>query len=193
MRSWTKDKRRVDHFEPEIKRILGETFIGTADFKRDAKQATDLLVLEVKPITVACRVRRYSYLDNYGEEFTIRFKRHSGAETEFSKIVNGWCDYGFYGFADEEDHHVLRWTIYRLDLFRATLIRKPKLTEQALCHNDDGSSDFLAFRWSDFPGEMVVSQAKPPVAVPEPVFDTRLMSEGHEADCWIDQFDKDFG
>lgn len=171
MRSYTTDKRRVDKFEPEIKRILGETFIGTADLETDRKQATDLLVFSLKPLTVACRVRTHGYLDNFGDEFTIRYQRYNGTKTEFGKIVDGWCDYGFYAFADKEDETLVKWTVYRYDTFRATLIRKPEIVSEAIQDNDDGSSSFLAFKWAQFPSEMIVLEGSSTITVPEPVFD----------------------
>lgn len=162
MRSYRADKRRVDTFEPEIKRILGEVFIGTADAERDRKQATDLLVLNVRPVTIACRVRKFDYFENFGHEFTVRHERGNGCKSEFSKIVDGWCDYGFYAFADETDEELLAWTLYDLKVFRATLIRYPTLIKTHCIWNEDGSSSFLPFAWADFPPELVVASERPP-------------------------------
>lgn len=162
LRSFGVDKRRVDCFEPEIKRILGGVFIGTADLERDRTQATDLLVLSVRPVTIACRVRTAGYWERFGDEFTIRYERPNGCKSEFSKIVDGWCEYGFYAFADASDERLAAWTLYDLKVFRATLIRTPTLIKQSGIPNEDGSSTFLPFAWEDFPPEMVVACARPP-------------------------------
>jgi len=151
----------VDRFEPEIKRILGEQFIGTADAETDRKQATDLLVLNVRPVSIACRVRTFGYFESYGHEFTVRHERGSGVKSEFSKIVDGWCDYGFYAFADETDEALMAWTLYDLKVFRATMIRRPDLVKQSGIWNGDGSSSFLPFKWADFPPEFLVASHRP--------------------------------
>lgn len=168
MRSFATDKRRVDRFEPEIKRILGEQLIATADIERDQKQATDMLVLSMKPFTVGCRVRGFDCLTGYDrmhgepwiEQFTIRASRPSGVETELSKMTKGWGDYGFYGFADAGDAELAAWTIYRYDVFRHAFtwsadVRR-RLKEQM--SNTDRSSTFACFSWGQFPPEMVVAQ-----------------------------------
>lgn len=168
MPSYGADKRRVDRFEPEIKRILGEHLIATAGIYADQKQATDLLVLTLAPLTVGCRVRRYDALNGfdpkYGEawyeQFTVRAARPSNVETELSKITNGWGDYGFYGFADEADERIVMWTIYRYSHLRYGLVWEPDVRKRLRDHipNKDGSSTFACFGFKQFPGEMVVAE-----------------------------------
>ncbi len=168
MRSYSSDKRRIDRFEPEIKRILGEHLIATADAERDRKQATDMLVLSMKPFTVGCRVRGFDCLGGFDRkhnepwlgQFTIRASRPSGVETELSKLTNGWGDYGFYGFADEDDSELAAWTIYLYDAFRYALTWDMDVRRRAReqMPNTDGSSTFACFSWRQFPPEMVVAQ-----------------------------------
>ena len=62
----------------------------------DQKQAADLMVLTAGNVKIACRLRRRGYVEKYRYEFTIRALRDSGAETELSKITNGWGDWMFY-------------------------------------------------------------------------------------------------
>jgi hypothetical protein len=165
LRSFAKDKSRVDRFEPQIKAILGEHLIATADFERDTKQATDLLVLRLEPVSIACRVRTWGYTANYGEEFTIRASRPSGARTELRKIYEGWCQYGFYGFADPDDREVVWWSLYDLDAFRDQLKAKPDkglpFIQAHLQSNDDGSSRFAGFPWSEFNPDLRMAWRKP--------------------------------
>jgi len=163
MTSYSEDKRRIDRFEPEIKRILGEHLIETADYKRDATQATDLVVLVMESdITIGCRVRKYSYLCRFADEFTIRAERRWGKNTELRKIRDGWCKYGFYAFADSADEHLLQWTLYDWDVFRATLQAMPdsgaEFVEERLTPNHDDSSVFAKFKWKEFPSDMIVAQ-----------------------------------
>ena len=103
MRAWQLDKRWADRFLPEIKRILGEHLIGEPPEEEDQEHNTDLMVLKMDAVRVACRVRRNQYIDRYGDEFTIRAGRPNGSKTELTKIVEGWGDYFFYGFSDENE------------------------------------------------------------------------------------------
>lgn len=156
---WIKDKQRVDKFEPEIKRILGEHLIGTADIVRDETEATDLLVLELRPFRIGCRVRTFDYLLRYPHEFTLRAYRPSGSPSEMTKIVDGWGDYLFYGFADESDVRLVAWIIGDLRVFRAALVRKsPLVGSQYLQKNGDHSSSFYAWPLSAFPQHFVVAR-----------------------------------
>lgn len=160
MASFKEDKRRVDIFEPVIKSICGRVFIGTADKEADCHEATDLLILEIKPIRIACRVRRFSYLNKYGDEFTIRAKRPNGNPTELEKILEGgWCDYNFYGFANEEDTKLQRWFIGDLRIFRREYFRylqgKPTIFTPIKNTNGDGSSDFEAYKIASLPDEFI--------------------------------------
>jgi len=117
-RNFKEDKLRVDKFEPQIKAICGQVFIKTAPKKVDCEEAADLIVLEINPIRIACRVRYNEFLENYGDEFTIRSDRPSGVKTELEKILEGWCDYNFYAFADKTDTYIKQWIIGNLNIFR---------------------------------------------------------------------------
>lgn len=140
----------------QMKRICGEYLTAEADFDEDARHNTDLIVLGMQPYRVACRVRRYDkYRSKYGDEFTIRASRPSGAQTELAKILGGWGDYMLYGFGRDKNWTFAPWTLADLDVFRRCWAsgmgqRNP---------NIDGSSDFLAFRWDEFPPEFVVAKS----------------------------------
>lgn len=158
---WVKDKQRVDKFEPEIKRILGEHLISTADIVRDQTEATDMLVLELRPFRIGCRVRTFDYLLRFPNEFTIRLDRPSGMPSEMAKIVDGWGDYIFYGFADESDSLLTSWTIGDLHVFRATLIRNASLlTKLFQQKNKDNSSSFYAWPLHAFPSNFVIARQR---------------------------------
>jgi hypothetical protein len=158
---WLADKHRADRFEPEIKRILGEHLITTADARRDQHEATDLMLLELAPFRIGCRVRSFDYLTRYPQQFTIRAGRPSGAESEIAKIIRGWGDYLFYGFADAQDAALAAWIIGDLSIFRDTLIRKPALLRHAKFQqkNGDHSSTFYAWPLAEFPQNFVFARS----------------------------------
>ena len=171
------DKRRVDRFEEQIKRICASLFISTAPPVIDRTQATDLLVIQIKPVNIACRVRRHDYfrLGIYRYEFTIRTSRPSGAKTELEKILDGWCDYNFYGFADAADEKIMAWIIGDLAVFRREWARAWEMKAKHLKErhiswrekkNADGSSEFCAFDWRTFPGDFMVASGRDEEADP---------------------------
>ena len=87
---------------PEVKRILANYLIAEAPPAEDMQRNTDLIVLRLDTVRVACRLRRHEYLARYGDQFTIRTSRPSGAQTELAKMLSGWGDYLFYGFASAD-------------------------------------------------------------------------------------------
>lgn len=172
---WKRDKDKTDTFLPYIKWMLGEVFVQAAPIEVDQKEATDYVMLDVKPYRVACRVRDYSYWQRYGGEFTIRSRRPAGTKTELDKIIDGWCDFMFYGFADETYTYIYAATLIDLKAFRAALIREaaggPKLiSEERL--NKDNSSSFRAYNIAALPAGVVYAywqHSKPPCrSTPDP-------------------------
>lgn len=83
-------------FIPEIKRVCANYLIGEAPTEEDMQHNTDMIVLRLEPVRVACRVRRsvgkngVDYLARYPDEFTIRYVRPSGVDTEMQKMLSGW-------------------------------------------------------------------------------------------------------
>ena len=168
MSEWENDKRWSDRFVPEIKAILGQALIGPAPTEEDQERNTDLIVLTMDRVRIACRVRDHSYLEKYADEFTIRTQRPSGIKTESTKIVEGWGDFFFYGIADKNDERLAVWHLADLKVLRLTLFRMavslpagelPGIPRQ----NRDGSSKFRAFRWDSFPLEMIIAQSGQPI------------------------------
>lgn len=138
------NRRVIDGFIPEIKRIVGPHLLVVTPEEIDCKQAADLMVFAARDKRIAARVRRPGFADRYPFEFTIRARRESGAETEQSKIVNGWGDWFFYGFAAADGLTFDRWWLIDLDAFRAALIRRDKhRIKMGTKSNGDGT--FFAF------------------------------------------------
>ena len=148
-------KRWSDHFLPQIKRILGLYLIGEAPTEEDQKHNTDLIVLDMKPLRIAVRVRRFKYADQYQDEFTIRTNRPSGQPTELAKILAGWGDYLFYGFSDEHGDRLAGWVLADLSVFRQWYVPNKAVGG---FNNRDGSSSFAAFPIAAFPSQFVIAR-----------------------------------
>ena len=140
---------------PEIKSIVGSHLLRPAPDPLDRFQATDLLMLDAKDTRIAARVRRFGYADRYPYQFTIRALLPSGAETELSKIVNGYGDWMFYGHSGEDGRTLESWWLIDLRAFRAALIRHGT-TGQCVLMGDKRNEDGTCFKWFDirsFPKE----------------------------------------
>jgi hypothetical protein len=148
MRGWKEDKRWSDKFLPEIKQILGLYLIGEPPIEEDSERNTDLIVLKMEAVRIACRIRRYEYFSKYPNEITIREGRPSGTKTELTKIIEGWGDYFFYGFSDESEENLVLWRLCDLKAFRIWLMRylcEFKKLPGIPKNNIDNSSSFRAF------------------------------------------------
>lgn len=161
---WVKDKQWSDQFLSEVKAIVGATLIGEAPVEEDQERNTDLIVLKMDAIRIACRIRRNSYLVAYADEFTVRAGRPRGAKTELTKIIEGWGDYVFYGFASADECRLAAWLVGDLNVFRLWFNRQivacggepPGSYKQ----NYDGSSSFAAFNVRELPDTFIVAHKK---------------------------------
>lgn len=164
MSKWEENKRWSDRFLPEIKAILGGYLIGEPPMEEDAERNTDLMVLRMEAVRIGCRVRRHKYLQEYGHQFTIRAGLPSGFKTELTKIVEGWGDYFFYGFSDEEEDRLQAWFLGDMKVFRrwymAGLYRsKPGVAPGERRKNTDNSSSFVAFNLNSLPPEFIIGRS----------------------------------
>ena len=161
MADWKDDKRWSDRFLPEIKRILGEHLIAEPPIEEDAERNTDLVVLRLDAVRIACRVRKHKYLESYGDEFTIRAGRPSGQKTELTKIIEGWGDYFFYGFSDDQERCLAKWILGDLKAFRVYFNRMLFQNKRGWSEkkNHDNSSCFIGFKTKEIP-LFIVAQSK---------------------------------
>ncbi len=144
-----------------LRAICGVLLIEEAPFEEDTQRATDLIVLRLDAIRVACRVRRARYLVDYAGQFTIRSRRPGGERTEMAKILwDGWGDYMIYGF-EGTPTRLAAWTLLDLDVFRDWYWlywrrwgRDPGVEKS----NGDGSSYFRAFEITQLPAEAVIER-----------------------------------
>lgn len=159
MNGWQADKRYSDQFLSEIKQILGLYLIGEAPIEEDQIRNTDMIVLRLNAVRIGCRIRRSKYLQRYSNEFTIRTSRPHGTKTELAKIIEGWGDYFFYGFGDDNGQ-LARWSLGDLRVFRlwfTSYVVKHGKQPGIKKPNADRSSDFRAFRWVDLPRKFRVA------------------------------------
>ena len=154
--SYAQDRRWSDAFIPAIKAIVGPLLLEESSFEVDTQQAADLVVMNARDKTIACRVRRCGYADRYGYEFTIRAKRDTGAKTELEKIIDGFGDWMFYGHAAPDGMHVSRWMVISLPALRAAIIRKQAVAMKQ--SNGDGTH-FVAFDVRQIPDSCVIASS----------------------------------
>jgi hypothetical protein len=147
-------RRYLDH----MRIIVGRHLIAEAPAEEDMQRNTDLIVLRLDAVRIACRVRRDTYRGRYGEQFTIRAGRPNGTKTELAKVIEGYGDYILYGFGAPNADYLTAWALGDLRVFRLWLaqstVRAGHLpgVERP---NTDGSSTFRAFRYADMPPEFV--------------------------------------
>lgn len=153
-------KRQQRHLIPQVAQAIAPYLIVEAPAEEDRRHNTDLIVLRLDAIRVACRIRDVKYLSQYGDEFTIRSRRPNGTETELAKILAGWGDYIFYGFASPDYQRLIAWFLGDLNIFRLWHHRYLRDNHGEIpgerVPNVDGSSDFRAYRISDLPGDFIV-------------------------------------
>lgn len=161
--SWQDDKAKTDKLLPSVKRILGQHLITTAPFEEDAKRNTDLIVLSLNSVRIGLRIRDASYWmkPQYRDEFTIRCSRPSGTKTELDKIIDGWGDYFFYGFANPRYTDLLGYMLGNLNVFRSwrsERLARNNVEPGFLLPNRDESSEFRVYKIADLPHDFVVTR-----------------------------------
>ncbi len=150
MSNYPEQRAWSDKFIPAIQQIVGPLLLTPAPFELDAKQATDLIVLNARDMRIAARVRTHKYFEKYGSEFTVRSQTKSGAETELSKMTNGFGDWMFYGHANKTETGFILWSVINLHHWRAALIRDKGGIKTSKQHNTDGTG-FVSFDIRSFP------------------------------------------
>jgi len=163
MTGWEGDKRWSDQFLRQIKGHIGQALICAAPEVDDQEKNTDLIVFKLDAIRIACRVRRHQY-QSYAGEFTLRAGRPSGNKTELIKVIEGWGNYIFYGYANQEETEVEKWFIGDLSRFRhwhtRELIRGKGRLPGVEKKNGDGSSWFYVYNSAVIPGFVIASDFK---------------------------------
>lgn len=177
--SYRTQRRWADALLPQISGLLAAVFVCPAPDHEDMHEATDLMVLTVRPFRVACRVRKHKYwqVEHWREQFTIREFVRAGVKTEFDKIIDGWGDFMFYGFADEQGTILHEARILNLNVFRATLIRQEVNFESV--PNEDGTRG-RAYNVADFPTDLVFKHWTPDALLPVAPAQHEIVKLEHE-------------
>lgn len=163
--TYEKQRKFGDSFMSEVSALLGQALIMPAPQIEDSERNTDLIVLGMNAVRIGCRIRQPKYLNDYGTQFTIRAKSQNGGKTEITKIIEGWGDYMFYGFASRCNTKLDRWTIIKLNDFRIWFMREMKNLNGKTpgIHQKNGkkgnkdNTEFLAFDLCDMPEEIVLA------------------------------------
>jgi len=150
MSTYEDDIRLERRHSRTIAGILGMQFI-TQDVMLDLHEATDFATFTVAPFKVAARLRTHKYLNQYGEEFTLRWCRPSGVPTEIDKVRGGLVDYMIYGFVSEDESRIVRYFIGDFAIF---LESEP--SPVAVKWNTPPDSQLAAYRLTDTRDEFVV-------------------------------------
>lgn len=137
-------------FEPQIKTILADQFI-TKDIDADMEQATDFAIYAVNPFKVAVRLRRYEFYSSFSHQFTVRWLRPSGVETEIDKIREGKVDYFLYGFVNEPETKIIQHFIGDLAIFRNN-----EPNPYQIFPNKPHDSDFAVYNIGQLPPTFIV-------------------------------------
>lgn len=157
--NYVENRKWSDLFIPQIKRELGEAFIGIPPEYKDTQEATDLIVMGIGHLCFACRVRRFNYFEKYKEQFTIRLKLPEYKKSELDKIKEGFGDYYFYGFSNNRNDGsgFIQYLIFDLNIFRKYL-KYLKTREECfkIKSNIDKSPNFISFEINCFPPEMFI-------------------------------------
>ena len=155
---YASDRQWSDRFIPSLKQVVGPYLLVTSSFDQDTKQASDLVVLNVMPKQIACRVRRPGFYDKYGTQFTIRYERASGTETEFAKIAKGFADWMLYAHAADNQGNLCFWVLLDLNVFRKIYREhKAQTVKSGVTPNQDGTTSFAWFDMTSFPPELVIA------------------------------------
>ena len=161
--SYAVDRPWSDRHLSTVRTLVGPHLLINAPLERDKREATDLIVLLARNMTIAVRLRRRSagYWRTFGDQFTIRCERDSGTMTELAKIVNGWGNWLFYGHANDL-FGVYPWMLVNLNSLRALFIRKPDLLHRpdgirsGRKSNGDGTH-FMWFATSQLPADVIIA------------------------------------
>lgn len=178
---FTERRNWSQQFIPELSKIVGPFLLRPTTYHHDAKEATDLIMLNARDLRIACRVRREGYADRYPHDFTIRASNDTQYPTELEKIIKGFGDWMIYAH-EGTGGTLARWFIIDLDVFRAELIQDGYRDDRLLhrgaipMENPDGSS-FFAFDVRRLPPNGIIGSSHE-----IPFFSEQLITE----DQWGD-------
>lgn len=157
MVDWRQDKLATDPYLEHAAEIIGRHLVIQAPLELDRQENTDLMVLG-REVRVAVRIRANSYEDRYGDEFTLRSSRPSGAKTELQKVLDGFGDYFLYGFRSRyEPGRMSSWVLGDLEAFRRWYAEQEGQRGTSIRNGDE--TWFRAFRIDEMPDDFIVERS----------------------------------
>lgn len=150
MGTYPTDREWSDEFLDEIRYIAGPCLLVPATPTLDREQLADLMILQLRVGSLACRVRRYGFADEYPNQLTIRCDRSTGSRTELAKIFyDGLGDWFFYGHqAAPGSREIDPWWIVDLNVFRGTFCYFNPAARKVR-HGQVDNRDGTQFKWFD--------------------------------------------
>lgn len=168
------DRKFEQQQAPKVQAILDSLLmIGPASFVLDTRHATDWGIFwkvqrakynRRSVSNIAARVRRPNFggrnglaglgfydPHGWGLQFTIRFQRANGVETEYSKIKNRLVDWLFYGHIERA--FLRHWMVIDLSVFCENDTKQTVRSEKI--DNHDGTYG-CAYDVRSFPPEILV-------------------------------------
>lgn len=122
----------------QVKRILiNKSYIFTKF--REATPTEDMnygfdAVLSFPDVKIPVRIRKFQYLKFM--DLTIRSKSRYGLKTEIDKLKEGFGDFYFYAWSNEENTKIMTYMVLNLEAFRNTVINSPTWANKS---NNDGT------------------------------------------------------
>lgn len=159
MYNYTSQRAWSDRFMPQVKQIVGPLCISVSNTAQDIFQATDLVTLEIPQNSIAVRIRRHRYSEEYPYEFTLRCRAGNNL-TESHKIMSGWGHSLFYGFANEQETEISRWHYINLYEFRYQINYCKNRLSFGRRPNKDGT-ELAWFDLRSFDPKILISSSHP--------------------------------
>lgn len=158
---WTYEVARpwADRFDASLSAILGIETHSKASFEADARRGIDGVIA---PLYVAERIRNLCQYPQYGGQFTLRYRRDSGAKTEYAKLWDGdlGADIYFYGWGDPRTWEIKAYAVLHVQALRAWLVTGGR-EAGTVFRNPDGTEG-IAFFLRQMPREVIRAWKKLP-------------------------------
>lgn len=162
--SYLSDRAYGERFIPLVQKIVGPNLLSPSPFEVDTKRATDLIVLRAEAVEIGVRIRRLSggYFEKWPNDFTIRSKRDTGAETELKKICGGWMTWMFYGHGgpEEDEPWLAGWMLVDIRLWRRAIMRigwdEAKRRRMVACKSNGDGTHFIACDVTKYPPDLLI-------------------------------------
>lgn len=139
---YNRDRPWSDGYLPQVVDIIRDTLGETACLPHpdmDVKGNADLAIINGMK-TIAVRMRRFGYYDQYPDDFTFRNYKPRGVQSEYEKVMAGFGDLFFYGHGSHDGNAIEHWMLIDLERFRQLVLAG--LIKPNRIGNKDGITGF---------------------------------------------------